>query len=665
LRDDARAMRPLAPLAALLVLAACASPPPPAAPKPPPPPIATPAPPPTSEPVAVAPAAQRFAEATPEETFTDPARRTKLAAAFAAIDAAVSAERATQDLPGIAFGIVIDGELVHTAFAGVGDLEKKTPIDADTVFRIGSITKTFTAEALLTLRDEGKLALDDPAARHLPELAGVVYPTRDAAPLTLRQILTHTSGLPRLGPFDYTRPDRDVTEAEMVNPLAGLTLSRAPGVAYEYSNLGVSLLGLVVARAAGAPYRDVIANRLTRPLGMTSAAWDPASVPAGRLATGYAKKKGKPEHPTLWRLGASEGSGGMFLSLRDLARWAAFQLDAWPPRSAPDDGPLRRASRREAHAMEHPIKLHVGARRDARKGEPSIDARADAVGLAWHGTATCELDTIVMHDGAIDGYRASVHFLPKHGVGIVALANDVGADLDRVTDKALAELVRTGGLEARVAPPKASRALEDALATLVRVQNAWDEGTYLGMLTEAHKQRVPPAAEREELAEYQRRHGRCEPGPAVEARASMARFALRCERGRFEMAVSVDDAGKIGGFTGRSWGVDPSPELAHAAAGLASLVNRWSEATYKKLLAPEFKLPKAEVETFYAGLRERHATCGAPKPWEYQSAEAHRFRLECERGGDMEMAVTLAKGTKDHVVGLLFEAAKEGRCPVK
>lgn len=266
-----RARRLLALTVAVVAAAACGAPetrrtPPPsgpvpaAAPSPPPPaPAAAPATPPP-------PPAQSFAAADPGFAFADPDRRAKLAAAFPAIDRELAAELARQSLPGFAIGIVIDGELAYERGFGVTDLESRAKPDADTIYRIGSITKSFIGLTILALRDAGKLGVDDPLARWIPEARGLVYPSRDSPPIVLRQLLAHTAGLPRLGPVDV---DTAPKEAVIVASLAGLPLIFAPGTDWRYSNLAYSLLGLVAGRAAAAPFQDVVATYITRPLGMT------------------------------------------------------------------------------------------------------------------------------------------------------------------------------------------------------------------------------------------------------------------------------------------------------------------------------------------------------------------------------------------------------------
>ncbi|HUQ08227.1 MAG TPA: serine hydrolase domain-containing protein, partial [Kofleriaceae bacterium] len=161
---------------------------------------------------------QRFAEKAAVPRFADPARRAKLEAAFASIDAKIEAAMKTNNVPGMAVAIVIDGQTAYAKGFGVADLATKTPARADTVYRIGSITKSFTGLAILALRDQGLLGIDDPLVRWIPEAAGLVYPTRDAHPLTLRQMLSHSAGLPRMGDF----PRADATEQQVVDALAGM-----------------------------------------------------------------------------------------------------------------------------------------------------------------------------------------------------------------------------------------------------------------------------------------------------------------------------------------------------------------------------------------------------------------------------------------------------------
>jgi CubicO group peptidase (beta-lactamase class C family) len=162
----------------------------------------------------------------------DPSDRAKVLAALPAVEKHFLAQFEKQKLAGLAVGIVLGGELVHGRGFGVRDMASKAPVDVDTVFRIASLTKSFTAMAVLKLRDEGRLSLDDPADRYIPELAAVAYPTRDSARITIRQLLTHSAGFPEDNPWG-DRP-ADLDETGFARMLAkGLSFSSPPNTAFE------------------------------------------------------------------------------------------------------------------------------------------------------------------------------------------------------------------------------------------------------------------------------------------------------------------------------------------------------------------------------------------------------------------------------------------------
>jgi CubicO group peptidase (beta-lactamase class C family) len=164
-------------------------------------------------------------------------------------------------------GVIIDGELAWVKTAGVRDVDNKAPVTPNTVFRIASMTKSFTAMAILKLRDEGKLSLDDPAARYVPELATLPYPTNDSPAITIRHLLTHSEGFPEDNPWgDRQLAQTDETMRAWIK--AGIPFSTAPGTAFEYSNYGFAILGQIVAKASGKPYAVYVRDNILRPLGM-------------------------------------------------------------------------------------------------------------------------------------------------------------------------------------------------------------------------------------------------------------------------------------------------------------------------------------------------------------------------------------------------------------
>ncbi len=473
------------------------------------------------------PVAPRTVATTPP-AFADPARVAKLAAAFPELDKLLDAQREAQKIPGLAFGVVVDGVLVYERGVGVLDLEGTAHVDGDTVFRIGSITKTFTSLAVLQLRDRGKLALDDTLAHWLPELAAIGAP-RDAAPPTIRQALMHTSGLPPVGNYSTTRTDRGPTASEMLSGLGSLALQTPPGASYAYSNFAMGLLGLVIERASGMRYRDWVDREILVPLGMHASFWDDTAVPAARLASPYAGGK----KVARWQLGAAEAAGGLYTSLHDLARYAAFQLAADPPRDDADSGPLRRSSVREAHAVQHAIDLVV-------TGEGG--ARAEGIGLAWWGYRSCELEEVVWHPGGTEGYRATLHLLPQRGAALLLLTNNVDTEYAKIIEPALA-IVRPY-LAPRTQPLSAG--LNRAIGNLVDLYASFSDAKYRAMFSQQMRDAVPAAAIVELTASLAKEHGACTAASPIEVTsARTARFAVGCERGHLEYTVTVADDGQI------------------------------------------------------------------------------------------------------------------------
>lgn len=464
--------------------------------------------------------------------FDDAGRRARLSSVLPGLDAYLTRLPAEKQLPALAVGVVLDGELVHSF--GAGRQRDGASIDADSVFRIGSITKTFTSAAVLKQRDEGRLSLDDPAERYMPELRELVYPSRDARPFTVRDLLTHSSGLPRLGDFNATPTDHDVVEDEVLASLPGFALVNAPGTQRVYSNLGFSLLGLIVGRTSHARFRDYVSQQILAPLGMTSTSWDP---PAHKLAQGYAGPSRTPVAP--WRLGAGEASGGLFSSVRDLARYASFELSAWPARNDEDGGPIRRASLRESHAMSV-----FGSTVSKRLGDQAVAVSTTrGGGLGWQIAEDSELGRVVWHNGTVDGYSSALYMLPERGLAVVALCNVSGADMDSVADDTLRMLVRGAQLPERQLQASAALVQGASRVTALIAGEGTDEleRSFYGSPSEL------PAL-RNKVTEVRNRFGTCAKARAVQIESGVAgTFALECERGEVQVKLKVR-TGKFAGL---------------------------------------------------------------------------------------------------------------------
>jgi len=465
--------------------------------------------------------------------FTDPDRRAKLESAFPEADRLFRDFAARSRVPGIAYGIVVDGELAHSGAAGARDIPSGAPVDADTVFRIASMTKSFTAMAILRLRDDGKLALDDLAEKYVPELKDFVYPTSDSPRISIRHLLTHSEGFPEDNPWGDQQ--LAVTAAQMSTMMrAGIPFSNAPGIAYEYSNFGFAILGRIVARASGMPYSDYIAANILRPLGMKATTFDPKAVPADRLAHGYRwEDNGWREEPLLPD-GAFGSMGGMLTSVRDLSRYVAFLMSAWPPRDGPESGPIRRASAREMQQLWR--KGEATVTRAAADAPLRLDAGGYGFGLrVWQ---SCDFRHLVAHGGGLPGFGSHMRWLPEHGVGVIAFGNLTYTSWGRVVDDVIAALAKTGGLQPRA--PQPSPALAQAREAVSRLIVQWDDEladsiAAVNLFLDESKER-----RRRRLEALHAQYGACRAGRDFDVENAMrGTWTMACDRGTLLVSITL------------------------------------------------------------------------------------------------------------------------------
>ena len=225
----------------------------------------------------------------PPPRFADPDRVAKLKSAMPDIDRLFRAYATDKKIPGMVWGVVIDGQVAHLGSFGVRDRASNAPVTPDTAFRIASMTKSVTALAVLKLRDDGRLSLEDPVSRWIPAFARMERPTRDTPPLTIRQLLSHSAGFPEDNPWGDQQ--LSATDAMLDDWLAkGIPFSTPPGTRYEYSNYAFGLLGRVVTKAAGVPYEQYVRAEILSKLHMDGSTFQFADVPAARRAIGYRLK---------------------------------------------------------------------------------------------------------------------------------------------------------------------------------------------------------------------------------------------------------------------------------------------------------------------------------------------------------------------------------------
>ena len=296
---------------------------------------------------------------------------------------------------GIVVG-VIDARGRRIISYGALNQGDRRALNGDTVFEIGSMSKVFTSLLLADMVQRGEVALDDPVVKYLPP--GVTMPERGGKQITLMDLATHTSGLPRLptnlAPKNPANPYADYSVDQLYQFLSSYTLPRDIGAKYEYSNLGGGLLGHVLARRAGVDYETLVHRRVTGPLGMTSTAIALSPASKARLAAGHDRNL---EPAPNWDLPTLAGAGALHSTANDILVFLAAELGYV-------DTPLKTA-----------MMAQLAPRRPT--GITGLE-----VALGWHIKAS-PIGDIIWHNGGTGGYRTFMGFDPKARVGVVVLTN--------------------------------------------------------------------------------------------------------------------------------------------------------------------------------------------------------------------------------------------------
>lgn len=348
------------------------------------------------------------------------------AAALRHIDAALAGSphpwSSGPDAPGAAFGVLGGDGLVVAGGRGTASTATHSAPTEHTVFRIASMTKSFTAAAVLRLRDRGVLGLDDPITRWVPEATG--FTAAGLPPPTLDQLLAMTAGLAEDDPLGDRLQGMPPGEFDTMLA-APVAPARSPG-SFEYSNFGYALIGRAISNATGQPFADYVTEHLIAPLGMTATTWTVPSV----MASGYVWRDGRWCAEPVDGPGAFEAMGGLFSSVADVARWVRFLMGTGEP------GVLSLASRRELAVMRTPRP----AVRPSGSG-PHFAPLAAAYGYGLNAALSPVLGRVVWHSGGYPGFGSSMVWLAERGVGLVILMNGRYAPATRIAMDVLHEAV--------------------------------------------------------------------------------------------------------------------------------------------------------------------------------------------------------------------------------
>jgi CubicO group peptidase (beta-lactamase class C family) len=369
--------------------------------------------------------------------------------------------------PGLSYGVVEEGRLVHAAGLGRTGVTDQPP-GADSVFRIASMTKSFTAAAVLILRDDGRLLLDSPVDEYVPELAGLALPTRDSARLTVRHLLSMSAGLPTDDAWgDRQESLSDERFGEFLR--GGFGFDSPPGTRFEYSNLGFAILGRVVGNVSGESYRDYVTSQLLRPLGLEHSVFDSDSAAPDLLVHGHRRVDDDWVQEEFDSPGAFSSIGGLYSSVADVARWIGGFTGAFPARDDPSDPhPLSRATRREMQQQ------HSAMSPSARLSTSGlVRASAPGYGFGLFVDSNLRWGQIVSHPGGYPGFGSCMCWHPTSGLGVVGLANATYAKVSETCREALEVLLGERAAPAlRISPWPESARLRRDVAALV---SSWDD----------------------------------------------------------------------------------------------------------------------------------------------------------------------------------------------
>jgi CubicO group peptidase (beta-lactamase class C family)/dienelactone hydrolase len=308
-----------------------------------------------------------------------------------AIDAYVADQVRDQGYPGLSLAIVREGQLVLAKGYGKRSLEEDAPVEPNTLFAVGSVTKQFTCACILLLAEEGKLSVDDKVAKYYPNLTS-------AGAITLHDLMSHTSGYPDYYPLDFVdrRLLKPILPDTLLAEYAGAKLDFKPGARWSYSNTGYVLLGRVVETISQKPFGRFLKERILDPLGLKHTAFEPGSDVNGR-ARGYTSFALGPAEPALAEAsGWVHAAGGLWASAPDLARWDLALMEG-------------RILKPESYRlMTTPRQLANGKTKDY------------GCGL---GIQRVDGETVLTHGGAVSGFLAWNAMIPRTRSAVILLTN--------------------------------------------------------------------------------------------------------------------------------------------------------------------------------------------------------------------------------------------------
>lgn len=397
--------------------------------------------------------------------FQDATRMDRITNTFSTVQRLFSDLALKNHFPGYAFGIVVDGHLVYKGSGGYANLEDQIPATTSSMFRIASMSKSFTALAILQLRDAGKLQLDDAVEKYIPALKGQ-HLTTDAPLITIRHLMTHSAGFPEDNPWG----DRQLADTEEeLNTLIKnqLSLSNVAGIQYEYSNLGFAMLGYIIHKVSGMTYDKYITKNILEPLSMNGTTYEYTIIPKNIFANGYRYIHNEWRKELPLKNGIYGAMGGMITSIDMFAKYVAMHEGAWPERNDKETFPIKRSSLREIHQPAQFIGLKSFS---PSPGKHAATTSSYSYGLHW--MIDSDNKKSIGHSGGLPGFGSNWRFLPDYGIGIILFANVTYAPTSTINLMVLDTIIQLAQLKPR--PILVSKILVERQMQLVDMITHWN-----------------------------------------------------------------------------------------------------------------------------------------------------------------------------------------------
>ncbi|BBX32531.1 putative hydrolase [Mycolicibacterium mageritense DSM 44476 = CIP 104973] len=452
-----------------------------------------------------------------------------LADAQSAVHSLVSGRVTSETVPGAVYVVFTADGPAFSGSAGVAGDDGRLP-GLDTAFRIASCTKSFTAAAVLQLRDAGVLSLDDPVAKFI-DIGPCELPGTQTAPqaATLGALLSMSGGFASDNPWadrQESMPEDEFTALCR----RGFTLTSAPGTRFEYSNLGYAMLGRVISQASGIGYREYVTDNLLRPLGLSHTVFDATQCrAAGGVAVGFHRVGNQWRQAAVSTPGAFSSIGGLYMTANELATWCGW-LAAGHPWGATGDDVLAARSRREMQ------RLH---QHDAARAQDQVVPGGYGYGLE---VELHDCGVVVSHRGGYPGFSAQMAWHPQTQLGIVILENASYARTPAVT--ALRHVLAAEGVPTRPEIWPATIAARDEVERLLA---RWDDAIADRLFTDNVDMDMPRPQRRSEVIraatdigfddDHRHRHlPLCEPTSTSPANLE---WTVRGRRGELRCAVTL------------------------------------------------------------------------------------------------------------------------------